>query len=281
MSDLSTSAPEGAAPESVDTSVSTDPAATGPAAGDPGPGAPATAESHGTEEAANQANADAALAGDETAFDALPSYWQKQVRQLRDEAAENRVARNRYEKPLSALDQQEQDWLLSLAQDLGTADTQVEAARRMRAVADSLLEGQPEPEEEARPLTYADYERIRADEARAAQEEEAIQSVFSEAKELGYDKDTPDFALLMWLAANPANQAEAGDLKAAHKRIEDGRRAIIDSWVAEQRAKGANFPAQAAATGAPPAQQGAAPKDWKDARARAEARAAAIRASLA
>lgn len=293
MSDLSTAAPEGAAPESTPdaglppagsapegVTPGAPPASSTPEGAAPAEGAVATAESHGSQAAADAANADAALAGDDVAFDALPPKWQTYVRQLRDENAESRVTAKRYADPMKGLEPHEQEWLLGLAQDLSSPEKQAEAARRMRAVADSLLEGvEPDPEAE-KPLTLADLQRIEAERAAEAEQKAAVEAVFTEAKELGYEKDTPDFALLMWLAANAEKPEEAGDLRAAHKRIEDGRRAIIDQWVAEQKAKGGNFPVQAGA-GAPPAQRSEPPKDWKEARARAEARAAAAKAALA
>lgn len=264
--------PAGAEPEG------TTPAPT-PSAPEGAPEGAATADSHGSQDAADQANATAALDGDQVAFDALPPQWQAEVRRLRDESAESRVKANRYAKPFSSLEPHEQDWLLALAQDLGDPDKQAEAARRMQAVAGSLLEGVQEPEDTEQPLTLSQLREIQAQEAAQAQQDAEVQAIFKEAEDLGYKKDTADFALLMWLSANADKPEEAGDLKAAHAKIEAGRRHIIDTWVAEQKAKG-QFPGVVGGGGTPSSASGP-PKTIAEASDRARARAEAAKRAAA
>lgn len=249
-----------------------------PPAGTP-TGAPEGAPVGAPEGATNAENAEAALAGDPAAFDALPPAWQAEVRKLRSEAAKYRTEAKPFTETFAPYDEGERAFLLDVVKRLGDPDTQPEAARQLQQLAGRLLEGYEEQlAEDEKPLTVKEWQEREAARERERAEQQAVQDVITEAKGLGYEENTPDWAVLMWEAANAAKPEEKGDLAAAHARIQARQKAAIDSWVEEQRAKGAKWidPADA---GSAPQESTPPPGGWKGARERIEARIAAQRAA--
>lgn len=137
----------------------------------------------------------------------------------------------------------------------------------------------PEDSDEDRPLTRADLERIERERAVDA----AQRQIQKEAEELGYsDPQSHQYRSLMWIAAN--DREVAGDIQKAHAKLEAEREALRQEGVAaylKQIEENADaFPpvagGSAGAGGPAGGTQGGPPKDWKSARASAEARIAAM-----
>lgn len=233
------------------------PAGTAPAEGTPAPGATtSTVQTAPSSEDPYDTGAD--------------SFDRAYVEKLRREAAGYRTKAQPYEEVFSAYDDEEREFLLSVTRDLGNPEKQADAARRLRDLSARLLEEEEEVQSERdKPLTLAELEARESKKAEEAQQRAAVEAVEKEAVDLGYEKGTPDYAFLMYMAANHHD----GSLADAHKAIADGRQAIIDNYVAEAKAKGDKWVTTSDATGGAPSEQGEDKKDWATARAKATLRA--------
>lgn len=204
----------------------------------------------------------------------IPETLRPYVRQLRDEAAERRIAVKAYEEAFTGYGDDEKAAFLEIASGLASEDIglQREAAERMAAVAKEILG--PDGDDPNRPLTRSDLERIEAQKQADALQEKAVQEVISEAKALGYEEGKPDYAQLMWRAQFETK----GDLKAAHEAILQDRQAIIDQFAESVRKGSASWPVRPTpntAGAVPDDQSGSSPKTWAESRAAAKARAEA------
>lgn len=199
--------------------------------------------------------------------DTIPETLRPYIKQLRDEAADRRVALKPYEDVFGQLDPEESTALLSVIGGLVNEETAYEAAQQLKAVVESILgDGTEDPD---RPLTRADLERIRKEEEAQAQQEQAVQAVLHEAAELGYPDGTREQRRLLDLAVNET----AGDLKAAHAAIQAERDAIIADYAKQVMEGKAKWPTIAPATGGTPSDTtGEPPKSWAEARKASEAR---------
>lgn len=210
-------------------------------------------------------------------IEALPESWQAEVKRLRSEAAERRVAAKQFEA-FDRFDANDRAFLLELVEDLSSPERQGAAAERMRDVAERLLGGEITQEEaqdeleeiaddEDKPLTVKEWKAMQAKEAEEKAQAAAISEIESEAKSLGYEPNTAEWTLLMY----HASQDTKGDLAKAHEIIAGQRQAIIDAWVEEQKAKGAKWitvPGAAQTSATEPSQI----KNLADARKSLEAR---------
>lgn len=215
--------------------------------------------------------------GEVEGIEALPESWQAEVRRLRSEAAERRVAAKQFEA-FDRFDANDKAFLLELVEDLSSPERQGAAAERMRDVAERLLGGEITQEEaqdeleeiaddEDKPLTVKEWKAMQAKEAEEKAQAAAISEIESEAKSLGYEPNTAEWTLLMY----HASQDTKGDLAKAHEIIAGQRQAIIDAWVEEQKAKGAKWitvPGAAQTSATEPSQI----KNLADARKSLEAR---------
>ena len=248
------------------------PAGTAPAEGSTGaPGAPANVPPGNVGEGATTASVDTGTDPYDTGAD---SFDRAYVEKLRREAAGYRTKAQPYEEVFSAYDDEEREFLLAVTRDLGNPDKQADAARRLRDLSQRLLEdADPDPDDEARnkPLTLAELEQRERDKAAEQAQRQAVEAVEKEAADLGYEKGSPDYAFLMYMAANHHD----GSLTDAHEAIGAGRQAIIDKFVEEQKAKGDKWITTSDATGGAPSGQADEPKTWASARDRATARAKA------
>jgi hypothetical protein len=204
------------------------------------------------------------------ADDTIPEALRPYVKQLRDEAAERRVALKPYEDVFGKFDAEESQALLKVIDGLTDESTQYEAATMLKQVVESILgDGSEDPD---RPLTRADLERIEQQKQQQAQQEAAVQAVIKEATDLGYPEGTREHRRLLDVAVNETK----GDLKAAHEAIQKEKDAIIAEYAKQVMEGKAKWPTLAPATGTTPADvSGEAPKTWAEARANAQARARA------
>lgn len=210
------------------------------------------------------------------------------VEKLRREAAEHRTEAQRFKEAFDGYSPEEVSFLLDLTKGLASPDQRVDAAQRLAKVAEAVLAegGTPAQAQQAveaaaegaKPedvLTKAEYERLRAEEARDREAAEAVEKVEAEARSLGYDEKNPDSALFWNFAVN--SKEHPGDLQKAHEAVEAYKATIIKGYVEQHQERRGRFPAlpTTGATPAPPA--GEVPKTFKTAREAVEARVAASR----
>lgn len=208
----------------------------------------------------------------------VDQFGRPYVESLRKQAANYRTKAKPYEDVFGEASETERDFLLGLNQKLLTDPSSatrdlVQLARQLAGDDfDSLLTDQT-PEyltpEAAQALWREQQEAAAAEQAN----KEAEAAVFSELAELGYEKDTPATANVLWRSMNQ----HGGDLKAAHAAIEAERQSIIDEYLKGKAADGASFvpvTSNAGVGGADP--EGGPPKTLDDARNAAAARMEAI-----
>lgn len=205
-------------------------------------------------------------------------FPRKYVEELRDESAKYRTKAKEVEQQLATYSEVFEDYpddakqaMLEIARDLRLNPQQ--AAARMVEVSRSLLGDDWEDflkDPGPKPLTREDLEKEFQQREEAKQQEEAIQNVYKEARDLGYADSTPEQAQLLWLAANRTN----GDLKEADKQVQDAKQAVIDAYLEEKRSKNETF-TKPTSDGGPASQEAGEAKDFGDARKRLEAMLAA------
>lgn len=180
-----------------------------------------------------------------------PPEVQKYITELRQESAGYRDRFKPYRDAFDGYEDTDRDIWLEAARTF--RDDPVAVAEWMRDQAESILAGAPGPDTDPtdggageddpdRPLTKADLDRYFADRDRAAQEKQAEADraaenakITSEAAELGYQPNTPQYAALIFAAVNQTN----GDLKAAHEALEADKKAAVKAAL-DARAADAN-----------------------------------------
>jgi hypothetical protein len=220
-----------------------DPGADEPAA----PAAPAPAP-----EPAAESTATTPVVEDHTPA-APESFPRDYVEQLRNEAAERRVALKPFEDAFEGYTPEEKDTWLSLAKI--TAADPLQGAEYFEQIAKALRDQNAPvdpstltPEERAE---RAADERISAWEEQQKQEREeqaraaAAEQVNTEAKALGYTPLTVDYFDLLFYAQHETQ----GDLTKAHEKVQARNQKIIDDYVAAKA--GAPPVSPVGATGTP------------------------------
>lgn len=96
---------------------------------------------------------------------------------------------------------------------------------------DPTPEAQPAPTAEAQGyLTQADLERILSEREQRAQIDAQVKAIENEAKELGYEQGSNDYALLFKIA----HEKTDGDLQAAHQQVQAWKQSLVDQFVAQK-----------------------------------------------
>jgi hypothetical protein len=214
------------------------------------------------------------------ADDSIPEALRPYVKQLREEAAERRVALKPFEEAFSNYEPEQAQALLGVVAALSDPESQLDAATQLKELAEAIL-GDIDLNDPNRPLTRADLERIEADKQAKAQEEAAVQAVIAEATELGFPEGEGEagrgYRRLMDLAVSETK----GDLKAAAAIIQAERDAIIADYAKQVMEGKAKWPTLPPPVGDAPADiTGAPPKTFAEARANAKARAEAAYRAL-
>ena len=186
------------------------------------------------------------------------------VSELRNEAARYRTLANHYQQAFEGYDEETADtWLTAAAT---WKDDPATVAEWMKEQADAYFaENQNNEEalnEAEMPLTRNDLQQILAERDNESANDIAVQSVMSEASELGYEPGSSEYIQLLYIANNETK----GDLVAAAEVLDQQYTKMIEAYIAE---KSGNM--------APPPTGGIAANqdgviDWKEARAAAEQR---------
>lgn len=190
------------------------------------------------------------------------TFDRKYVEELRQESAKYRTRAKDYEDAFEGYDDDTKAAMLDLARELN-ADPHM-GSKRMVEVAKQVLgeDGFRDLLEDKgpKPLTEADVERKFKEREQAQAQEQAVQDVMREAKDLGYAEGTPDQAELFWFAHNKTE----GDLSKAHEAVQARKQAAVDEYLKGKEADADAFPtpttAGSGSTGGEP------PKDFGSAR---------------
>lgn len=168
----------------------------------------------------------------------------KAIADLRKEAGNYRTQAKEYKDAFDGYDDGDRQTFLDLARTLRTDPAA--AAEWMRQTADQLLAGDTptpdapaEPGADDTPLTKAELEQWYADrqaadqaardaQAAKAEQDRQVQAITDEAKGLGYEPETADYAALMYTALHKTD----GDIAKAHEALKAERQALVDAEIA-------------------------------------------------
>ena len=184
------------------------------------------------------------------------------VSELRSEAARYRTEANHYKQAFEGYDDETADtWLTAAAT---WKDDPATVAEWMVEQGSPYLDKNNEEalNEAEMPLTRNDLQQILAERDNESATDMAVQSVMSEASELGYEPGSSEYIQLLYIANNETE----GDLVAAAEVLDQQYTKMIEAYIAEK-----------SGTMAPPPTGGIAASqdgviDWKEARAAAEQR---------
>lgn len=199
---------------------------------------------------------DTSVVEDPTVFSA------EYVAGVRNEAARYRTEANRYKQAFEGYDDETVDtWLTAVAT---WKDDPATVAEWMVEQGSPYLDKNNEEalSEAEMPLTRYELQQILDERDNESATDMAVQSVMSEASELGYEPGSSEYIQLLYIANNETE----GDLVAAAEVLDQQYTKMIEAYIAE---KSGNM--------APPPTGGIAANqdgviDWKEARAAAEQR---------
>lgn len=187
--------------------------------------------------------ADAAVVPSDT-FDRLPDEVDTAyVERLKKESINHRLKAKEYAEKFEpwkdALDGWEEDQAEAVRELLAAAklgDTDAIAAI-LGLGGDAAETPAPAAPAGAGYLTATDLERILGEREQKAQVEAQVKAIEGEAKALGYEQGSNDYALLFKIAHEQTN----GDLSAADAKVKEWKQSLYDQFVAD-KAKGATPP---------------------------------------
>jgi hypothetical protein len=250
------------------------PASEAPAAEAPPAGAPAAEAPPATGEppaAATESEAGAQAHGFASLDDAVA-----EVRKVREEAANRRVALKPYEEAFSGFDDESRGVYLELAKQIASGDPELQkaAAARFREIAERIdgsevstkPTGEPDPKQ--KPLTIAEWESLQAQAQQEAEIQAGIKQIESDAAAAGIDLyNSPTGAAYLWALQQPD---VAGDHEKALELVEKERQAAVDAY-AKKVAEGAEKWPSVAPSAAVAGDEAPPPANWKDAAKRTQA----------
>ena len=184
------------------------------------------------------------------------------VSELRSEAARYRTEANHYKQAFEGYDDETADtWLTAAAT---WKDDPATVAEWMVEQGSPYLDKNNEEalNEAEMPLTRNDLQQILAERDNESATDMAVQSVMSEASELGYEPGSSEYIQLLYIANNETE----GDLVAAAEVLDQQYTKMIEAYIAEKSGNMAPPPTGGIAA----SQDGVI--DWKEARAAAEQR---------
>lgn len=191
-----------------------------------------------------------------------PVFSAEYVAGVRNDSARYRTEAARYKKAFEGYDDETVDtWLTAIA--TWKEDPATVAEWMVEQGSPYLDKNNEEAFDQAEmPLTRNELQQILAERDNESATEMAVQSVMSEASELGYEPGSSEYIQLLYIANNETE----GDLVAAAEVLDQQHTKMIEAYIAE---KSGNM--------APPPTGGIAANqdgviDWKEARAAAEQR---------
>lgn len=200
-------------------------------------------------------SAEPATAGDP--FDAgADTFDRAYVEKLR---RENQTYRQRFNDAFDGFADEDRDFIVNVLKQTRSEDaaTRAAAASAWRQVADVLSPAQQaavdafqadaDGEPQVQYLTAADLDRVLSERESKAQQAQAVDRVYADVKELGYDPQSFEGTRIMSLAVHETD----GDLKAAKERMEAEKQSWIDSYLASKADGATNAVTPSPSTGAP------------------------------
>jgi hypothetical protein len=186
------------------------------------------------------------------------TFDESYVKELRQESANYRTQAKPFKEAFDGVDDADRDIFLGLVQ--AYKSDPVAAAKEMARLAQGLLGDEPEtpaadaPAADPQYMTRADYDAMKRQESVEA----AAAQIERDAKAMGYERGTPEYAYLL-----SAAQSKGGDLQAAHSYIQERQQAAIQQFVAAKTADAQNAPVAPADASAPPTGERSL-KSWRD-----------------
>lgn len=191
----------------------------------------------------------------------VQSFDRAYVEKLRNEAAEKRVALKTFNEAFDGYNDAERDFFMDVIRGLKDEGGRDAAARRALEVFKSLVEpetdpsplsgGDPEEDEEDRPLTIKEWKALQEKQQAEAAETEAVEAVKREAGELGYTVGTREYRRLMDVAVHETK----GDLKKAHEVLEAERNTFIEEYLSKKKEAAEQTLSSPGGAGTPPSQE--------------------------
>lgn len=197
------------------------------------------------------------------------------VEKLRNESANYRTRHKPYEETFGGYSDEDREVWFEAARRFA-ADPK-DGGEYLKQIADAVLAEYQEPapadpDDENRPLTVAEFNRMTSEaKAQAAQEAE-IGRIEQQAKGLGYDIESPEYTTLLTIAA----RLPSGDLAEAHAQMEARDQAKFDARLAQMKEAADGAPVVPSSNGDVPTQERPI-KDFRDAAAAAQSRIESVR----
>jgi hypothetical protein len=164
-----------------------------------------------------------------------------------------------------------------MTKQLADPTTQPAVAKRLQAIAENILKGHEsgtpttptgDEDPDSKPLTRKEWKAIQAEQDDARRNEEGIKSLETEARGLGIEPGSLEYAELLFIAQDPDVN---GELAKAKEKLEEHWAAKAKARAEKIAEKGDRWPGAAgtaAGTGAADA-EGGQPKTFKEARSAA------------
>lgn len=205
----------------------------------------------------------------------IPESLRPYVEKLRRESAGYRDKAKKFHEAFDGYEETAVEEWLEYVKGL-RADPHA-TAKKMAVLSQDIIkayevndEGEIQPEgtaasegETARPLTMADYEKLRTAERAQDEQQSLARKVVADAEALGYEKGSRQYKILL----TTAMELPDGSVHKAHEILKADRQSIIDSYVNEMRANGGR---QLPPTGTATGQQETSIKTWADSRSSLE-----------
>ncbi len=216
----------------------------------------------------------------ETTTEAAPeTFTREYVENLRKESAGYRTKAKDYEDAFQGYDDASRTELLTIAKQLSDPTTQPDVAKRLQAIAENILKGHEagtpttptgDEDPDSKPMTRKEWKDLQAEQEDARRNEEGIKSLEAEARGLGIEPGSIEYAELLFIAQAPEI---SGDLVKSKAKLEEHWASKAKARAEEIAKKGERWPGAAgtaAGTGAADA-EGGSPKTFKESRAAAMA----------
>lgn len=156
----------------------------------------------------------------------------KEIENLRHENAKRRVQNKELSEVFDKLNPEERHAMLSLTEQIATdplaaeerLTTILERIRARKGTSEAPATEQETfiEDEDAEPkyLTQADVDRILEERLETAESERQVQQFLEQARALGYEKDSPEYGLLLHYASEADLKGVNDPLQAGHEAVE-------------------------------------------------------------
>lgn len=208
----------------------------------------------------------------------VETFDRKYVEQLRDEAARYRTRSRDYEAVFGEMPEDIRAGWMELINTANAGDPEaMNSLGQMLGFIEDTPETPPaeEPQyltaEQARDIARREAEQVWSQEREERAQADAIATVETDAKAMGYDTKSPDYVQLLWFANNiDADTLGSNEsiLQAADRQMKDYQRQQYAAFIEGKEAEARTSPQVAEGNGVAPNLPVAAPKTFEEARER-------------